>query len=121
MRYTVLSSVCFSSVQVSRDIVSPKTIRGMNKSIPLDGINRYRVSLKTKIRHKTQPVNAKHMQCQCIVSGRSCGPSTNVFDMYLLFCGPQFEKADLENLEQLLFLCIFWFWTLITASNYRFL
>jgi len=30
--------------------------------------------LKTNVRHETQPVNAKHMQCQCIVSERSCGP-----------------------------------------------
>src|SRR6218665_1536402 len=41
---------------VSRDIVSfHKTIRGMNKSIPLDGISRYRVSpLKLKLDIKSK-------------------------------------------------------------------
>jgi len=28
----------------------------------------------TRIRHKAQHVNSKHMRCQCIVSERSCGP-----------------------------------------------
>src|SRR6218665_202074 len=37
----------------------------MNKSIPLDVLCRYWNPIKTKIRHKTQPVNAKHTQCQC--------------------------------------------------------
>jgi|SRR6218665_1023550 len=62
-----------------------KTIRGMNKSIPPEGINLYRSSipLKTKIRPKTQNVNAKHLQCQCIVSGRSCGPLSYIFDIGL--------------------------------------
>ena len=27
------------------------------------------------------------------------------------------KKTGLENLEQLLYLCIFWFWILITASS----
>src|SRR6218665_2530471 len=59
---------------------------GMNKSIHPDGINRYRVSpLKLKIRHKTQNVNAKHLRCQCIISGRSCEPSPHIFDIYISF------------------------------------
>ena len=29
------------------------------------------------------------------------------------------KKSGLENLEQLLYLCIFWFWILIKASNYQ--
>src|SRR6218665_2188998 len=77
----------------------------MNKSISPDGITLYRVSpLKTKIRHKTQNVNAKHLQCQCIVSGRSCGPSPYIFGIYLFFSGPQFEKTGSENLEKSLYL-----------------
>ena len=48
-------------VPVSRDIVSPhKTIRGMNKSIPPDGIDRYRVSplkLKLDVKHKMLMLN----------------------------------------------------------------
>jgi len=38
---------------------------------------------------------------------------------HLLVCGPQFDKTGLENLEQLLYLCIFWFRIWITASNYQ--
>src|SRR6218665_334112 len=65
----------------SRDILSPIRQSGeMNKSIP-PGWNQpvYSIPLKTKIRHKTQNVNAKHLQCQCIVSGRSCGHSPCIF------------------------------------------
>jgi len=29
------------------------------------------------------------------------------------------KNTGLENLEQLLYLCICWFWILITASNYQ--
>jgi len=29
------------------------------------------------------------------------------------------KTTSLENLEQLLYLCTFWFWILITASNYQ--
>src|SRR6218665_175961 len=96
---------------VSRNIVSHhKTIRGVNKSIPPDGINRYTVSpLKTKIRLKTQNVNAKHLRCQCIVSGHSYGPSPYIFDIYLFFSGPPFEKTGFKNLEQSLYLSILWF------------
>jgi len=54
------------------------------------------------------------------VSGRSCGPSPYIFDIYIsFFSGPQFEKAGLENLEQSLYLCILWFLIFITASNYQ--
>jgi len=71
----------------------------MNKSISPDGINLYIVSpLKTKIRHKTQNVNDKHLQCQCIVSGRSCGPSPYIFDIYLFFSRSQFEKTKLRTI-----------------------
>ena len=59
------------------------------------------------------------MQCQCIVSERSCG-LYYIFDLkaYLLVCGPSLKKTGIENLEQLLYLCIFvCFWILITASN----
>jgi len=41
--------------------------------------------LKAKIRHKTQNVKAKHSQCQCIVSGCTCGPSPYIFGIYLFF------------------------------------
>jgi len=76
--------------------------------------------LKTKIRHNTQNVNAKHLRCQCLVSGRSCGPSPYIFDIYLFFSGPQFEKTGFKNLEQSLYLCILWtFRILITVSNYQ--
>ena len=57
--------------------------------------------LKTKIRHKTQNVNDKYLQCQCIVSRRSCGPSPYIFDVEdytSFFNGPLFEKTRLENL-----------------------
>src|SRR6218665_297035 len=42
---------------------------------------------KTKIGHKTQNVNVKHLRCQCIVSGLSCEPSPYIFDigLYLFF------------------------------------
>src|SRR6218665_1262613 len=57
----------------------------MNKSMPADGINQYRVSpLKLKLDIK-QNVNAKHLQYQCQVSGLSCGPSPYIFDIYLFF------------------------------------
>ena len=64
-------------VPVSRDMVSPhKTIRRMNKSTPrMESTGIECIPLKTKIRYKTQNVNAKHLRCQCIVSGRSCEPS----------------------------------------------
>jgi len=90
-----------SLVAESRDIVSPhKTIRGMNKSIPRMESTGIEYPLKTKIRHKTQNVNAKHFQCQCTASGRSCGPSPYFFGIYLFFSGPQFERTGSENLEQ---------------------
>jgi len=31
----------------------------------------------------------------------------------------QFEKTGSEDLEQLLYLCILWFWIWIMASNYQ--
>ena len=68
--------------------------------------------LKTKIILKTQNVNAEHLWCQCMVSGCSCGPSPYIFDIYniyLFFSGPQFEKTDFKNLEQSLYLFILWF------------
>src|SRR6218665_4219428 len=61
--------------------------------------------LKTEIRHKTQNVIAKHLQCQCIVSGRSCRPSPYIFDRYLFYSGPRFENTGLENLENC-FTCV---------------
>jgi len=57
----------------------------------------------------TQNGNAKHLQCGCIVSGRSCGPSPHIFDIISFFSGPQFKRTGLENLEQSLYLCISWF------------
>src|SRR6218665_191952 len=49
-----------------------KTIRGMNINLsPRMESTSIEYPLKTKIRHKTQNVNAKHLRCQCIVSGRS--------------------------------------------------
>src|SRR6218665_1441522 len=65
-----------------------KTIREMNKSIPLDGINCIEYPLKTKIRHTvTHKMLMPNiiLQSQCIVSGRFCGPSPYIFDIYLLF------------------------------------
>jgi len=45
------------------------------------------------MRHKTQNVNAKHLQWQCIVSRNSWGPLPYIFDIYIsFFSGPQFEK-----------------------------
>ena len=76
---------------------------GMNKFIPPDSFDRYRVSpLKLKLDIKRKIL----MQRQCIVSGRSCGPSPYIFGIYLFFSGPQFEKSGSENLEQSLYLCI---------------
>jgi len=43
---------------------------GMNKSLPRMESTGIEYPHKTKIRHKTQNVNAKHLRCQCIVSGR---------------------------------------------------
>src|SRR6218665_2394343 len=54
-------------------------------------------SLK-KTDFKKQNVNAEHLWCQCMVSGCSCGPSPYIFDIYniyLFFSGPQFEKNRL--------------------------
>jgi len=69
-----------SWLPVSRDIVSPIRWISLSPRIESTGIE---YPLKTKIRHKTQNVNAKHLQCQCIVSGRSCGPSPHIYDIYL--------------------------------------
>src|SRR6218665_2594446 len=66
---------------------------GVNKSIVPDGINRYRVSplkLKSDIKHKN--VKAKYLQCQYLVSERSCRPSPYIFDIHLFFSSPQFKK-----------------------------
>jgi len=61
---------------MSRDVVSPhKTIRWMNNSNPRMESTGIEYPLKTKILHKTQNVNVKHLQRQCIVSGRPCEPS----------------------------------------------
>jgi len=55
--------------------------------------------LKTKIKHKTQDVNAKHSQCQCIVSGRSCGPSLHyVWYIYLFQRTTVWKKTGFKNL-----------------------
>src|SRR6218665_4054559 len=85
---------------VSRDIVSPIRLSGgMNKSMPPDGIDRYRVSpLKIKLDIKRKMLMLKHLQCLCIVSGRSCGPSPYIFGTYIFFSGPQFEKNWLRKL-----------------------
>ena len=56
--------------------------------------------LQTEIRHKTQNVNAKYLQCQCIVSGHSCGPSPYILDIiYLFYSGPQFKRNWLRQLR----------------------
>ena len=52
----------------------------------LTGIKYPPLKLKLDIK---QNVNANHLRCQCIVSGRSCGPSPYIFDAYLL------ERKDL--------------------------
>ena len=66
------------------------------------------IPLKTKIRNKTQNVNAKHFLCQCIVSGRSCRPSpyrplhVSLIYIYIyisFFSGPQFKKNWLRKLR----------------------
>jgi len=55
------------------------------------------IPIKTKIRHKTQNVNAKHLRCQFIVSGRSVAPAdlrpiSMIYTYLSLFSGPQFDK-----------------------------
>src|SRR6218665_4070400 len=90
----------------------------MNKSIyPGWNYPVYSIPLKNKIRHNTQNVNAKHLQCQCIILGRSCGPSPHIFDIYVFFSGQQFEKAGFENLKQSLYLCNLWFLISTTVST----
>ena len=96
-----------------RDTVSPfKTIWGLNKSIlQMDYMPVSSIPLKTNIRHKTQPVNAKHMQGQCIVSERSSERSPCIFDIYLFVRRPQFERNWLRKPSTItLYLCIFQFW-----------
>src|SRR6218665_3574161 len=39
------------------------------------------------------------MQCQCIVSRRSCGLSPHIFEVYHFFSGPQFETNWLRELR----------------------
>ena len=52
------------------------------------------IHLKTKIRHKTRNVDANHFQCRCLVSGRSCGHSSYIFDVYIyrFSADPSFKK-----------------------------
>jgi len=38
---------------------------------------------------------------------------SRIFDIYLLVQGPQFEKADLDNLKQLLYHVFSGFWSLL--------
>src|SRR6218665_298319 len=68
--------------EVFRDIVSlirlSEGLISLSTWMESTGIN---YPLKTKIRHKTQNVNAKHLHFQCTVSGRSCGPSPYIFDI----------------------------------------
>src|SRR6218665_2041934 len=93
---------------VSRDILSPMRLSGgLNKSIPRMESTKieYPLKLKLDIKHN---VNAKHLQCQCIVSGPSYGPSPYrlilSLILYIFFLsGPQFKKTGLENLEQSLY------------------
>jgi len=47
--------------------ITPKTIQEMNKSVSQMDYTGIEYPLRTNIRHKTQPVDAKHIQCQCIV------------------------------------------------------
>jgi len=67
------------------------------------------ISLKTNIKHKHSLLMLNIMQCQCIASKRFCGPSPYIFDIYLLVSGHGLKKTGLQNLEQLLYLFIFWF------------
>jgi len=73
---------CTKPPPVSRDIVSPGRLsEEMNKSIPPDGINRYRVyplKLKVDIKHKMLMLN---ISVSCIVLGCSCGPPPYIFDI----------------------------------------
>ena len=65
------------SEPVSREFAYHIRLTGkMNKSIPppVESAS-IEYPLKLKIRHKTQHVNAKHLQFQCIISGLFCGPS----------------------------------------------
>src|SRR6218665_3852432 len=96
---------------VSRDIVSPhKTIRGMNKSIPPDGINRYRVSplkLKLHIKHKMLRLNIRSVNVQFQDAPADLRHISLIYISF--FSEPQFEKTSFKNLEQSLYLCILWF------------
>src|SRR6218665_480689 len=99
-----------------------KTIRGRRNLSPrmeITGIQS--IYLKIKIRHTIQNVNAKVLQCQCIVSERSCGPLpyTCIFNIYLFSADQSFKKTGLEDLKQSLCLCILWFCISITISNYQ--
>src|SRR6218665_980592 len=79
LRRRIVLHVCFRCPMI---LYPPMRLSGgMNKSIPPDGINRYRVSpLKLKLDIK-QNVNDKHLQC--IVSGRSCGASPYILYIYI--------------------------------------
>ena len=81
----------------------------MNKYIPRMESTGIEYPLKTKIRHKTQNVNAKNLRCQCIVSGGSCVPSLYIFDIALFTADHSLKKTGFKNLEQSLYLCILWF------------
>ena len=72
----------------------------MNKSISRmesTGIEHPPLKLKLYVKHKLLKLN--NLQCQCIVSGRSCGHSPYIFDIYIFFGGPQFEKNWLRKLR----------------------
>jgi len=100
---------------VSRDIVSPhKTIRGMNKSIPPDGITQYMVSplkIKLDITHKMLMLNI------CSVTVADLRHISLIYMSF--FSGQQFEKTGLENLKQSLYLCNLWFFIWIMVSTYQ--
>ena len=89
----------------------------MNKSIPPDRMNRYRVSpLKL---HKTQNINAKHLQCQCIVSGCSCGPLPYIFEIYLFFFSGPAWKNWIRKLRTIALHVYFRVLNFNTTSNYQ--
>src|SRR6218665_3678530 len=69
---------------VSRDILSPMRLSGgLNKSIPRMESTKIEYSLKLKLNIKNN-INAKHFQCQCIISGRSYGPSLYSLFLFLI-------------------------------------
>src|SRR6218665_3250316 len=70
-------------------------------------------------RHKTQNINAKHLQCQCIVSGCSCGPLPYIFEIYLFFFSGPAWKNWIRKLRTIALHVYFRVLNFNTTSNYQ--